>query len=106
MWSVLEALDRDYKREDDWCSLDKPVSGSRAAHIVQLINKHNEQKEAFLRVSTLCLYIHVTIDVHLPAVLADVAFCCCGVSCLTAASTMACCWLVLLFVLPIICSLQ
>lgn len=50
VWSVLEALDRDYKRDEDWCSSDKSASGNRAAFLVQLINKHNEQKEAFLRV--------------------------------------------------------
>ena len=51
VWSVLEALDRDYKRDEDWCSSDKSASANRAAFLVQLINKHNEQKEAFLRVS-------------------------------------------------------
>ncbi|XP_025096323.1 triple functional domain protein-like isoform X1 [Pomacea canaliculata] len=53
VWSVLEALDRDYKRDEDWCSSDKSASGNRAAFLVQLINKHNEQKEAFLRACTL-----------------------------------------------------
>ena len=47
---MLEALDRDYKRDEDWCSSDKSASSNRAAFLVQLINKHNEQKEAFLRV--------------------------------------------------------
>ena len=50
VWSVLEALDRDYKRDEDWCTSDKSASANRAAFLVQLINKHNEQKEAFLRV--------------------------------------------------------
>ncbi|XP_070187687.1 triple functional domain protein-like isoform X2 [Littorina saxatilis] len=53
VWSVLEALDRDYKRDEDWCSSDKSASSNRAAFLVQLINKHNEQKEAFLRACTL-----------------------------------------------------
>ncbi|XP_076464280.1 kalirin-like [Babylonia areolata] len=53
VWSVLEALDRDYKRDEDWCSSDKSDSANRAAFLVQLLNKHNEQKEAFLRACTL-----------------------------------------------------
>ncbi|KAL8603862.1 hypothetical protein ACOMHN_049681 [Nucella lapillus] len=53
VWSVLEALDRDYKREEDWCSSDKSDSTNRAAYLVQLLNKHHEQKEAFLRACTL-----------------------------------------------------
>ena len=49
--SVLDSLDREYRRDEDWCggggSPDKPQT------IVQLIAKHQEQKEAFLKACTL-----------------------------------------------------
>ncbi|BFZ15658.1 hypothetical protein BsWGS_18696 [Bradybaena similaris] len=56
VWSVLESLDRDYKRDEDWCNSEKAGTTNtqaKAAYLVQLINKHNEQKEAFLRACTL-----------------------------------------------------
>ncbi|KAI8761241.1 triple functional domain protein, partial [Biomphalaria glabrata] len=56
VWSVLESLDRDYKRDEDWCNAEKAGTTNtqaKAAYLVQLINKHNEQKEAFLRACTL-----------------------------------------------------
>ncbi|XP_048253877.1 triple functional domain protein-like isoform X2 [Haliotis rufescens] len=53
VWSVLESLDRDYKRDEDWCSSDKAHIADKVAYLVQLINKHNEQKEAFLKACTL-----------------------------------------------------
>ncbi|XP_029657628.1 kalirin isoform X4 [Octopus sinensis] len=53
VWSVLESLDRDYKRDEDWCSTDKANCTDKAAFLVQAINKHNEQKEAFLKACTL-----------------------------------------------------
>lgn len=56
MWSVLESLDRDYKRDEDWCNSEKAGTTNtqaKATYLVQLINKHNEQKEAFLRVGNL-----------------------------------------------------
>ena len=58
MWSVLESLDRDYKRDEDWCNSEKAGTNNtqaKAALLVQLINKHSEQKEAFLRVSFLLI---------------------------------------------------
>ncbi|XP_017066373.1 kalirin isoform X1 [Drosophila eugracilis] len=48
--SVLDSLEREYKREDDWCGGN---GGSDKALIVQLISKHQEQKEAFLKACTL-----------------------------------------------------
>ena len=56
--SVLDSLEREYKREDvDWLSLGGSRSGSdqqdRVSLITQLINKHQEQKEAFLKACTL-----------------------------------------------------
>ena len=51
MCSVLESLDREYRRDEDWCSTDKAAATEdKVAYIQQLINKHQEQKEAFLKV--------------------------------------------------------
>ncbi|XP_018907690.2 triple functional domain protein isoform X1 [Bemisia tabaci] len=44
--SVLDSLEREYKRDEDWCN-----SGSDK--LAQLITKHQEQKEAFLKACTL-----------------------------------------------------
>ena len=63
---MLDSLEREYKREDDWLSrhpssaslggsgsgLDDP-NNDRVGLILQLINKHQEQKEAFLKACTL-----------------------------------------------------
>jgi hypothetical protein len=65
VWSVLEALDRDYKRDEDWCSSDKSANQNRAAFLVQLINKHNEQKEAFLRVNFHFTYMHLSTSLNI-----------------------------------------
>jgi len=46
----LESLDADYKRDEDWCSTERANTGDKANYLLQLINKHNEQKEAFLKV--------------------------------------------------------
>ena len=59
--SVLESLERDYRRDDDWCQKDIPTGtdGSNAgamdkATALRLkIEKHQEQKESFLRACTL-----------------------------------------------------
>jgi len=49
---VLESLDREYRRDEDWCNTDKAAAiEDKVAYIQQLINKHQEQKEAFLKVS-------------------------------------------------------
>jgi len=51
--SVLESLDREYRRDEDWCNSDKAAAiEDKVAYIQQLINKHQEQKEAFLKVHT------------------------------------------------------
>ena len=47
---MLESLDRDYKRDEDWCGTDRANISDKPSYMVQLINKHNEQKEAFLKV--------------------------------------------------------
>lgn len=44
---VLESLEQEYRREEDWCG-----GGDRQPEqLLPLINKHMEQKEAFLKVS-------------------------------------------------------
>lgn len=43
---MLDSLEREYKRDEDWCN-----SGSDK--LAQLITKHQEQKEAFLKACTL-----------------------------------------------------
>lgn len=43
---VLESLEQEYRREEDWCG-----GGERQPEqLMPLINKHMEQKEAFLKV--------------------------------------------------------
>lgn len=49
--SVLDSLEREYRRDEDWCATGQ--SSDKAASISQLINKHQEQKEAFLKACTL-----------------------------------------------------
>jgi len=60
----LDSLEREYKREDDWLlrnpaglgsGIDDP-NNDRVALILQLINKHQEQKEAFLKACTLARF--------------------------------------------------
>uniref|UniRef100_A0A668A3W6 Kalirin RhoGEF kinase n=1 Tax=Myripristis murdjan TaxID=586833 RepID=A0A668A3W6_9TELE len=52
--SVLESLEQEYRRDEDWCGgHDKPGSSSDSEHLLPLISKHLEQKEAFLKACTL-----------------------------------------------------
>ncbi|XP_040567429.1 triple functional domain protein isoform X3 [Lepeophtheirus salmonis] len=53
--SVLDSLEREYKRDDDWLSRHSTPSSEkdRVTFILQGINKHQEQKEAFLKACTL-----------------------------------------------------
>lgn len=49
--SVLESLEQEYKREEDWCGgTDKLGPNSESDHVTPMISKHLEQKEAFLKV--------------------------------------------------------
>lgn len=50
--SVLDSLEREYKRDEDWCQTGTQGM-DKATVISQLINKHQEQKEAFLKACTL-----------------------------------------------------
>uniref|UniRef100_A0A1Y1LT27 Uncharacterized protein n=2 Tax=Photinus pyralis TaxID=7054 RepID=A0A1Y1LT27_PHOPY len=52
--SVLDSLEREYKRDEDWCAnAHQAMNMDKATAISQLINKHQEQKEAFLKACTL-----------------------------------------------------
>lgn len=56
--SVLESLEQEYKREEDWCGgADKLGPNCETDHVTPMISKHLEQKEAFLKVQT-----HVNIQ--------------------------------------------
>ncbi|UYV76151.1 TRIO [Cordylochernes scorpioides] len=46
--SVLDSLEREYKREEEWCT-----DGAQEERLAQLLAKHHEQKEAFLKACTL-----------------------------------------------------
>lgn len=67
MCSVLDSLEKDYKREEDYCLTDlnnknggpiptsptlAPGSQDKRALLTTLITKHQEQKEAFLKACT------------------------------------------------------
>ncbi|KAM3969030.1 LOW QUALITY PROTEIN: trio Rho guanine nucleotide exchange factor [Aphomia sociella] len=61
--SVLDSLEREYRRDEDWCgSAAAPATdeltpaqsiADKAAQVAALIVKHGEQKEAFLKACTL-----------------------------------------------------
>ncbi|XP_073696119.1 kalirin-like [Garra rufa] len=52
--SVLESLEQEYRRDEDWCGAhDKLGSSAETDHVLPLISKHLEQKEAFLKACTL-----------------------------------------------------
>ncbi|CAM9324578.1 unnamed protein product [Lampetra fluviatilis] len=52
--SVLDSLEQEYKREEDWCGgSDKLGPGAENDHVEPIIHKHLEQKEAFLKACTL-----------------------------------------------------
>ncbi|XP_037549683.1 triple functional domain protein [Nematolebias whitei] len=52
--SVLESLEQEYKREEDWCGgADKLGPNCETEHVTPMISKHLEQKEAFLKACTL-----------------------------------------------------
>lgn len=48
--SVLESLEREYMRDEDWCNTEKANSMDKVVYMTQMLNKHQEQKEAFLKV--------------------------------------------------------
>ncbi|XP_076864949.1 triple functional domain protein isoform X2 [Brachyhypopomus gauderio] len=52
--SVLESLEQEYKRDEDWCGgADKLGPNCETDHVTPMISKHLEQKEAFLKACTL-----------------------------------------------------
>lgn len=51
---MLESLEQEYKREEDWCGgADKLGPNSESDHVTPMISKHLEQKEAFLKVMSI-----------------------------------------------------
>uniref|UniRef100_A0A673HGG6 non-specific serine/threonine protein kinase n=1 Tax=Sinocyclocheilus rhinocerous TaxID=307959 RepID=A0A673HGG6_9TELE len=77
---VLESLEQEYKREEDWCGgIDKLGPNSESDHVTPMISKHLEQKEAFLKACTLARrnadvflkYLHRN-SVNMPGMLAHV----------------------------------
>jgi hypothetical protein len=53
--SVLESLEQEYRRDEDWCGgRDKLGPAAEMDHVIPLLSKHLEQKEAFLKVSVYC----------------------------------------------------
>ncbi|XP_041737463.2 triple functional domain protein-like isoform X2 [Coregonus clupeaformis] len=78
--SVLESLEQEYKREEDWCGgADKLGPNSESDHVIPMISKHLEQKEAFLKACTLARrnadvflkYLHRN-SVNMPGMLSHV----------------------------------
>ncbi|KAF7707997.1 triple functional domain protein-like isoform X2 [Silurus meridionalis] len=78
--SVLESLEQEYKREEDWCGgSDKLGPNSELDHVTPMISKHLEQKEAFLKACTLARrnadvfmkYLHRN-SVNMPGMLAQI----------------------------------
>lgn len=54
---MLESLEQEYKREEDWCGgADKLGPNCETDHVSPMISKHLEQKEAFLKVNRLWRY--------------------------------------------------
>ncbi|KAM4626279.1 kalirin isoform 4-T4 [Discoglossus pictus] len=52
--SVLESLEQEYRRDEDWCrGHDKMGLATEMDYVLPLISKHLEQKEAFLKACTL-----------------------------------------------------
>ncbi|ESO07374.1 hypothetical protein HELRODRAFT_191159 [Helobdella robusta] len=50
--SVLESLEKEYKRDEDGCTNEKTTSvENKVAYIEHQVKKHQEQKEAFLKVT-------------------------------------------------------
>ncbi len=62
--SVLESLEQEYRRDEDWCGAhDKLGSSAEMDHVLPLISKHLEQKEAFLKVTTELNHISNSLSV-------------------------------------------
>lgn len=56
--SVLDSLEREYRRDEDWCGSNNETNEKKSNHdkvalVSQLLTKHQEQKEAFLKACTL-----------------------------------------------------
>ena len=49
-------------RDEDWCNTEKANSMDKVVYMTQMLNKHQEQKEAFLKVflTSLVIYNNLT----------------------------------------------
>lgn len=64
--SVLESLEQEYKREEDWCGgADKLGPNCETDHVSPMISKHLEQKEAFLKVNIYDVMVIFRTSSHL-----------------------------------------
>ena len=74
--SVLESLEQEYKREEDWCGgADKLGPNCETDHVMPMISKHLEQKEAFLKV-THRTTSELTLNIVL-SYISDISMCVC-----------------------------
>ena len=65
---MLESLEQEYKREEDWCGgADKLGPNCESEHVTPMISKHLEQKEAFLKVTHTCIHTHAHRSKHVHA---------------------------------------
>lgn len=63
---MLESLEQEYRRDEDWCGAhDKLGSSAEMDHVLPLISKHLEQKEAFLKVTTERTVLSQTLSLSL-----------------------------------------
>ncbi|KAK8771200.1 hypothetical protein V5799_025555 [Amblyomma americanum] len=54
VYSVLDSLEREYRRDEDWCAAGEELEGTdRGVQLAQLLTKHQEKKEAFLKACTM-----------------------------------------------------
>ncbi|XP_064466147.1 triple functional domain protein-like isoform X2 [Ornithodoros turicata] len=53
VYSVLDSLEREYRRDEDWCGGEGKEGADRAANLPELLVKHQEKKEAFLKACTM-----------------------------------------------------
>ncbi|XP_022663645.1 triple functional domain protein-like isoform X3 [Varroa destructor] len=53
VYSVLDSLEREYKRDEDFCLSAGDTSQDQVTFLSQLLGKHQEKKEAFLKACTM-----------------------------------------------------
>lgn len=53
VYSVLDSLEREYKRDEDFCLGARDTAQDKVTFLSQLLAKHQEKKEAFLKACTM-----------------------------------------------------